>query len=257
MAKLTKEQFIETLAPIVIRVKREGSPMFPSVRLAQNLLETGGVIHPWNNLGGIKVGSGQTNAYWHGEAVVKGTWEVVDGRSSKTKAAFRAYDSVYDFYKDLDLLLATPRYERVRRAVTPEQQADMLFACGYATDPAYPTKLKSIITQYNLKKYDALSLQQEQKPEKLKDAEHVTVEYKGKVISDGYLLNGVTWVPARLLGEALGAKISWTGSHVTVNGKELDSILSEATGYVQVRALAAELGLAASWDPAGRIISLT
>jgi hypothetical protein len=257
MAKLTKEQFIATLAPIVIRVRREGSPMFPSVRLAQNLLETGGVIHSWNNLGGVKVGSGQTNAYWHGKVVVKGTWEVIDGRSIKTKAAFRAYDSVYDFYKDLDLLLAAPRYERVRHAVTPEQQADMLFACGYATDPAYPAKLKAIITQYNLKKYDALSVQQLTKPEKLADAEHVAVEYKGKVVADGYLLNGVTWVPARMLGEALGAKISWTGTHVTVNGKELESVLSEGTGYVQIRALASELGLAVSWDPAARVILLT
>ncbi|MGG1633655.1 glucosaminidase domain-containing protein [Paenibacillus sp. NRS-1760] len=257
MAQLTKQQFIEQLAPTVIRIRREGSTMFPSVRLAQNVLETGGVIHPWYNLGGIKVGSGQTNAYWHGEAVVKGTWEVVDGRSESTRAAFRAYESVYHFYKDLDLLLATSRYERVRKAVTPEQQADMLYACGYATDPAYPAKLKSIISQYGLKKYDALGSTPLPKPEKLKDAELVVVLYKGEVISEGYLLKGTTWVPARLLGEALGAKIDWTGKKVTVNGKELDSILSEATGYVQIRDLSAELGLTASWEPAARVILLS
>src|SRR5687767_3287150 len=118
MAALTRDQFFAVLAPTVIRVKREGSTMFPSVRLAQNLLETGGVIHSWYNLGGIKVGTGQTNAYWHGEAVVKGTWEYVDGRNANTRAAFRAYKSVYHFYKDLDLLLAAPRYARVRTAQT-------------------------------------------------------------------------------------------------------------------------------------------
>ena len=69
MVKLSRAEFIATLAPIAIRVRREGSPLFPSVRLAQNLLETGGVLHPWNNLGGIKVGSGQTNAYWKGQYV--------------------------------------------------------------------------------------------------------------------------------------------------------------------------------------------
>ena len=256
MAQLTRNQFIAALAPTVLRVKREGSVMFPSVRLAQILLETGGVIHEWYNLGGIKVGSGQTNAFWHGEAVVKGTWEVIDGRSMNTRAAFRAYKSVYHFYKDLDLLLATPRYERVRKAMTPERQADMLFACGYATDPAYPSKLKAIIEQYGLKKYDALGSKQFPKPEKLKDAELIVVLYKGQATSDGYLLGGVTWVPARLLGEALGAEIGWTGTKVTVNGKELESILSEATGYVQIRELAAELGLTASWDPAARVILL-
>ncbi|RCW50066.1 glucosaminidase domain-containing protein [Paenibacillus prosopidis] len=256
MAALTRDQFFTILAPTVIRVKREGSTMFPSVRLAQNLLETGGVIHSWYNLGGIKVGSGQTNAYWHGEAVVKGTWEYVDGRSANTRAAFRAYKSVYHFYKDLDLLLAAPRYARVRTAQTPEQQAEMLQACGYATDPAYATKLKSIIRQYGLKRYDALGSRQVPKPEKFKDAEQIAVLYEGEVVSDGYLLNGVTWVPARLLGESLGAVIDWTGSKVTVNGTELESMLSEATGYVQIRDLAAELGLTASWDAAARVVLL-
>lgn len=256
MAQLTRNQFIAVLAPTVLRIKQEGSTMFPSVRLAQNLLETGGVIHSWYNLGGIKVGSGQTNAFWHGEAVVKGTWEVIDGRSANTRAAFRAYKSIYHFYKDLDLLLATPRYERVRKALTPERQADMLLACGYATDPAYPAKLKAIIEQYGLKRFDAQGSKQLLKPEKLKDAELLVVLYKGLVISDGYLLGGVTWVPARLLGEALGAQIGWTRTRVTVNGKELPSLLSEAKGYVQIRALSAELGLTASWDPAARVILL-
>ncbi|MGO4543807.1 glucosaminidase domain-containing protein [Paenibacillus sp. 2TAB23] len=256
MAQLTRKAFFETLAPTVIRIRQEGSPMFPSVRLAQNLLETGGVIHEWFNLGGIKVGSGQTNVYWHGEAVVKGTWEVVDGRNETTRAAFRAYKSVYHFYKDLDMLLNTPRYERVRKALTPERQADMLFACGYATDPSYPSKLKAIINQYSLKKHDAAGTKQVPKPEKLKEAEVIALLYNGLYISSGYLLGGSTWVPARLAGEALGAEIDWTGTQVTVNGDPLESLLSEATGYVPIRAVAAALGFAPVWDPAARVILL-
>ncbi|WP_051250884.1 glucosaminidase domain-containing protein [Paenibacillus harenae] len=256
MAALTRDQFFAKLAPTVIRVKREGSTMFPSVRLAQNLLETGGVIHSWNNLGGIKVGSGQVNAYWQGEAVVKGTWEYVDGRSANTRAAFRAYKSVYHFYKDLDLLLTAPRYDRVRRAATPEQQAEMLQASGYATDPAYAAKLKSIIQRYGLKRYDAAGSKHVPKPEKLKEAKSIAVLYDGLVITDGYLLRGVTWVPARKLGEALGAEIDWTGTQVTVNGHELESVLSESTGYVKVRDLAAEIGLTASWDAAASAVLL-
>lgn len=257
MAAMTRDQFFKVLAPTVIRVKREGSTMFPSIRLAQNLLETGGVIHSWNNLGGIKVGSGRTNDYWHGEAVVKGTWEYIDGRNVNAKAAFRAYSSVYHFYKDLDLLLATPRYERVRKALTPEQQAQMLYECGYATDPAYPSKLKSIIQQYDLKRFDLLGIKQVPNPGKLLDASPVVVTYKGQLISDGYLINGSVWVAARLVGEALGAVIDWNGSKVTLNGVELESILSEATGYVKVRDLAAEIGIAVSWDATARVVLLT
>ncbi|MFS0727048.1 glycoside hydrolase family 73 protein [Paenibacillus sp. 1P07SE] len=154
MAKLSRKAFIAKLAPIVQQVRREGSPMFPSVRLAQNVLETGGVIHPWNNLGGIKVGGGSHNAYWRGGVVHKGTWEVYDGKRVDIQAAFRAYDTLYDFYMDQDLLFRLPRYERVRRAATPEAQAEMLQACGYATDPNYARKLISIIRDENLRFYD-------------------------------------------------------------------------------------------------------
>ncbi|WP_138751649.1 glucosaminidase domain-containing protein [Paenibacillus sinopodophylli] len=256
MAQMTRKQFFELLAPTVIRIWQEGSPMLPSVRLAQNLLETGGVIHDWYNLGGIKVGSGQRNAYWHGEAVVKGTWEVVDGRNETTRAAFRAYKSVYHFYKDLDILLGTPRYERVRQALTPEKQADMLYACGYATDPSYPSKLKAIINQYGLKKVDAEGTKLFPMPEKLKDAERITVLNKGLFLSSGYLTGGSTWIPARLVGEAHGGEIDWNGTQVTINSIAVESLLSEATGYVPIRALAAVLGLKVTWDQVARVILL-
>lgn len=148
-------EFIAYLAPYAVQLRAEGSPMFPSVRLAQNALETGWKIPSWNNLGGIKVGSGKPNQWWDGSSVNKATWEVINGQRIDTAANFRAYKSIYHFYKDQDLLFSLPRYERVRNAKTPEQQADMLYACGYATDPQYAQKLKNIIFMYDLKQYDA------------------------------------------------------------------------------------------------------
>ena len=151
---MTRTEFFATLAPHAIRARLEGSPLFVSVRLAQNLLETGGKIHSWNNLGGIKVGSGKPNEWWDGSYVKKGTWEVVNGQKVDTTAAFRAYKSIYHFYRDQDLLFQNKRYERVRNAKTPEEQAEALRLCGYATDPEYGLKICNIISMYNLKKYD-------------------------------------------------------------------------------------------------------
>jgi flagellar protein FlgJ len=151
---MTRNEFFATLAPHAIRARQEESPLFVSVRLAQNLLETGGKIHSWNNLGGIKVGSGKPNEWWDGSYVKKGTWEVVNGQKVDTTAAFRAYKSIYHFYKDQDLLFQNKRYERVRNAKTPEEQAEALRLCGYATDPEYGLKICNIISMYNLKKYD-------------------------------------------------------------------------------------------------------
>ncbi|BBH20933.1 hypothetical protein Back11_22780 [Paenibacillus baekrokdamisoli] len=151
---MNKEQFFNKLAPIAVQVRMEGSFMFPSVRLAQNWLETGGNLPSWNNLGGYKVGSGTPNAYWRGAIINKGTWEVYNNQRVDIIAAFRAYDSIYDFYKDQDLLFMKSRYDRVRSAQTPKQQADMLQACGYATDPSYASQIKSIIDSNSLIQYD-------------------------------------------------------------------------------------------------------
>jgi len=151
---MNTNEFLTTLAPFAVQLRREGSPMFPSVRLAQNLLETGGKIHAWNNLGGIKVGDGKPNVWWRGGVVNKGTWEVYDGKKVDITAAFRAYDTLYDFYKDQDLLFMNTRYKRVRDAKTPQEQAIALYQCGYATDPQYTGKLMTIIQAYGLTKYD-------------------------------------------------------------------------------------------------------
>ncbi|MEF2964905.1 glucosaminidase domain-containing protein [Paenibacillus sp. M1] len=152
--KYTKAKFFELLVPVVIQVRQEGSQIFPSVRLAQGWLETGGTINDWNNLGGYKVGSGKTTPYWNGASVNTATKEVYNGVTVTTRANWRAYNSIYDFYKDQDLLFENNRYARVRAALTPEEQCQALLACGYATDPEYANKLISIIKANSLKKYD-------------------------------------------------------------------------------------------------------
>lgn len=150
----TKAAFFNLLAPIVLQARREGSPLFPSVRLAQSWLETGGVIPDWNNLGGYKVGGGAPTPYWNGSSVNAATREVVNGVTVNTSANFRAYTSIYNYFKDQDLLFETPRYAGVRAAATPVQQCQALYAAGYATDPSYATKLIGIIQSNGLTAYD-------------------------------------------------------------------------------------------------------
>ncbi|MFC5703196.1 glucosaminidase domain-containing protein [Cohnella faecalis] len=162
MAKLSKSAFFAQLAPLAIRARREGSPLFPSTRLAQNLLETGCSINEHFNLGGFKIGSGKPNQWWKGRTYTTSTWEVVGGQRVQTTATWRSYDTVFDFYRDQDRLFQLARYARVRAARTPEEQCLALYQCGYATDapanvdgdPAYYEKLIRIINENNLKKYD-------------------------------------------------------------------------------------------------------
>ncbi|ANS75079.1 hypothetical protein AWM70_11080 [Paenibacillus yonginensis] len=151
------EAFLELLVPVVQRVRQEGSPIFPSVRLAQSWLETGGVIPDWNNLGGYKVGGGKPTPYWDGTSVSTATREYVNGTETTVSANWRAYSSIYAFYKDQDLLFQSARYERVRLAQTPEEQCQALYLCGYASDPNYAAKLIQILTANHLKTYDNAS----------------------------------------------------------------------------------------------------
>lgn len=152
---MTRQEFIAVIAPIAVKLRKEGSPIFPSVRIAQAMLETGCAIHSWNNLVGLKVGSRPPNAYWKGRSVSTKTWEVYDGiRVDGVQANWRAYDTIEDCFRDQDILFQLSRYNRVRAAGSPQEQTAMLYACGYATDPAYAQKLNSFISGVDLTKYD-------------------------------------------------------------------------------------------------------
>lgn len=216
--QLAKQAFFAFLSATVVKVWKEGSPLLPSVRLAQNWLETGGKIHEWNNLGGYKVGGGIPNAFWKGRTVCTSTWEVYNGTRVTEKADWRAYDSVYDFYKDQDLLFAKSRYDRVRAAKTPELQCQALYACGYATDPDYASKLMSIITSNNLTSFDILQVDDEEERGE-EEMEPITVYVNGKKIDNGLYdeSKGITYVPVRTLAEALGAKVQWNGQEKRVD----------------------------------------
>lgn len=248
---MTREAFIRTLAPIAIRARREGSSLFVSVRLAQNLLETGGNIPSWNNVCGIKVGTGKPNAYWRGKTVNRRTWEVRDGRSVVEAADFRAYDSVYDCYKDQDLLLQLPRYAPVRAADTPDRQAKALQASGYATDPRYADKLIDIMNVYQLRRYD-----READEAPAENAVPVAIELDGVKIADGFVIGGVTWGPARAIGEALGAVVGWRKGEVLIGGEPWPTKVFGGSGHVPVRRLAESLGARVAWDGAGRKVSI-
>jgi len=174
--RYSKDDFIALIAPIVLQVHREGGRLFPSVRIAQSWLETGGNVPYWNNLGGYKVGSGEPTPYWDGSSVSTATKEVVRGVTVNTQANWRAYPSIYNFYKDQDLLFDKSRYAAVRAARTPQQQCRALQDCGYATDPAYASKLIAVIAADGLTRYDSGGAAEEEEDRPMTAAEKQAFE---------------------------------------------------------------------------------
>lgn len=155
MAKLTRSQFIEKYGPIAKAVSR-GSGLFPSVTMAQAILESGNgnskLSTHANNFFGIKA-----DKSWQGKKINLPTREVINGKEVMVDAWFRAYDSPGESFLDrVDFLTSMSRYRNagVFIAPTPEQQAIALQKAGYATDPVYAELLIKLINQNNLKQYD-------------------------------------------------------------------------------------------------------
>ena len=96
------------------------------------------------NLFGIKAGAG-----WTGKTAEITTTEYVDGEPRKMTAKFRAYDSYEDSFRDYARLIGeSPRYAQARATASTGSAAAYateLQRAGYATDPAYASKLSRAI----------------------------------------------------------------------------------------------------------------
>lgn len=96
---------------------------------------------PSYNLFGIKAGSN-----WQGATVEATTTEYVNGVAEKRVERFRAYGSYAEAFQDYaQLLTQSPRYAGVVGARDPAGFAQGLQRAGYATDPAYASKLERVI----------------------------------------------------------------------------------------------------------------
>ena len=105
----------------------------------QILNQDGSTSH---NLFGIKAGGS-----WTGKVAKVWTTEFINGAYQKVLADFRSYDSYEESFKDYAALLKnSPRYRGViANGASPGGFAEGLQSAGYATDPNYAAKLKSII----------------------------------------------------------------------------------------------------------------
>ena len=94
-----------------------------------------------NNLFGIKATSG-----WSGPAVTNSTREYGGGTASTVKAQFRSYGSASHCFQDyVDLLKGNPRYAAALGTGSDVQAfGSALQQGGYATDPAYASKLTAV-----------------------------------------------------------------------------------------------------------------
>jgi len=143
-----RQYVIDYFGPIV-KAAVAGTGIYPSVAMAQLILETGWVTSTlalqYKNLFGIKA-----TASWTG-AVSPPLYDAAEGSNDR----YRAYPSYADSIRDHNAVLMLNRYADARSADNPDLQAYRLWVAGYATDSQYPIKLATLMTDYDLYRFDS------------------------------------------------------------------------------------------------------
>lgn len=146
------KDFFDTLGPIAADYKSYG--LYPSVMLAQAALESqfgeSQLSFDYHNYFGIK-------AHGHHRSVRLSTTEYYSDEPTTITDSFCVYNSPKDCFTDYaELLTENENYSDVIGAASPAMAARALQQAGYATDPAYASKLVQLINEYNLTRFDPM-----------------------------------------------------------------------------------------------------
>ena len=160
---MTEKQWIETVAPAAVFCMRKyGYPA--SALIGQTCQETGygktSLVKVWNVIGMKATLLPYKSPTWSGKAVIKGTWEEVNGQRTDKDDAFREYASIQDcledycaFMRDGELSPGVYKYRHIFAWGDPERV--LRYITGrYATDSTYADKVLDIIRKHDLTRYD-------------------------------------------------------------------------------------------------------
>lgn len=156
-----QQNFIETIASSAKPVA-DANGLYPSVMIAQAILESNWGQSslskaPYYNLFGIQ-------GRYQGKSVSLTTQEYIDGKYVTKKMPFRQYPSHKESFQDNARVLKTTNfgsdyfYRAAWRAnAATYQQATAALTGKYATSPIYGQSLNTLISQYNLTRFDGVS----------------------------------------------------------------------------------------------------
>ena len=150
---MTRNEFIETIAPIIKNEASKRGYRICSTIIAQAILESGYgkslLASKYHNYFGMKCGS-----YWKGKSVNLKTKEEYNGKVVNITDNFRVYDNMESGVKGYFDFISTPRYEKLKKAKDYLEYANFIKECGYATSSSYVTSLTNLVNLYNLTVYD-------------------------------------------------------------------------------------------------------
>ncbi|RRS09052.1 flagellar assembly peptidoglycan hydrolase FlgJ [Pseudoalteromonas sp. J010] len=127
----------------------------PAVMVAQAALETGWgkhIISKHDGSSSFNLFNIKADGRWDGESAKKSTLEFEGGLPVKKQAHFRAYHSLEQSFNDyVSFLQENPRYKQaLAKADDSHAYLDELQSAGYATDPNYANKIKSVLKRIDI-----------------------------------------------------------------------------------------------------------
>ena len=151
---MTKADFFETVAPIIIREANARGYKYPSAIIAQAACESNWgksqLSAKYHNYFGMKCGS-----KWKGKSVnMKTKEEYTKGTLSTIRDNFRAYDSLEEGIKGYFDFIDCTRYKNLKVATSCKDYITKLKNDGWATSSTYISTLSKIVEGNNLTKYD-------------------------------------------------------------------------------------------------------
>lgn len=151
---MTKADFFETVAPIIIREATARGYKFPSAIIAQAACESNwgksSLSAKYHNYFGMKCGS-----KWKGKSVnMKTKEEYTKGTLTTIKDNFRAYDTLEEGIKGYFDFINCTRYKNLKIATSSKDYITKLKNDGWATSSTYISTLCKIVEGNNLTKYD-------------------------------------------------------------------------------------------------------
>ena len=150
---MTRNEFIDTIAPIIKNEANKRGYKICSTIVAQAILESGCgkslLASKYHNYFGMKCGS-----YWKGKSVNLKTKEEYNGKVVNITDNFRVYDNMDSGVKGYFDFISAPRYEKLKKAKDYFEYASFIKECGYATSSSYVTSLTNLVNLYNLTVYD-------------------------------------------------------------------------------------------------------
>jgi len=143
------ESFIQTLLPYAKKAAK-ALGVSPEVMIAQSALETGWgqkIIQKSDQGSSFNLFNIKSHNDWQGESVNKSSLEVENGVGVQRRSNFRAYKNLQESFKDYtDFISNNKRYEQaLQKGNSSENYIDELQQAGYATDPKYADKIKTIM----------------------------------------------------------------------------------------------------------------